>query len=278
MELTVLVDNNTLTDRYLLGEPGLSLFVREGGRRLLFDCGYSDVLCVNAARLDIDLRRIDTVVLSHGHLDHTWGLAHLAAHLTAQAQEGRAVGRPALLAHPEALAQRRADGLAIGALLGKEALEAFFEVRLSAAPVWLTDRLAFLGEIPRRHAWDAGPAIGERDTLDGPVPDVVPDDTALAYVGSEGLVVVTGCAHAGVCNTVDRAREVTGEARVAAVVGGFHLLNAAPDRLDRVAAFLGAAGVAALYPGHCTGLAAKIALTRQVPVHEVGAGLRFSFA
>ena len=89
MRLTVLVDNNTLTDRYLLGEAGLSFLLRDGGSRVLFDCGFSDVVCANAARMGVDLGAVDVVALSHGHLDHTWGLAHLVTHFTVRALEGR---------------------------------------------------------------------------------------------------------------------------------------------------------------------------------------------
>ncbi len=277
MELTVLSDNNTLTDRYFLGEPGLSFHIREGGRRVLFDCGYSDVFCRNAGRAGIDLGALDTVALSHGHLDHTWGLAALLACWAGRAAEGRPVPRPVLVAHPEALAPRFCDGAPIGALLGEAALADFFDVRLTREPLWLSRRLVFLGEIPRRLPFEAGPPIGERRVAGGTVPDDVPDDSALAYLGDGGLVIVTGCSHAGICNIVAHAREVTGEGRLAAVVGGLHLLDPGPGRLEATVDFLRAAGPAALYPCHCTGLAARMALTRAAPVVEVGAGLVLAF-
>lgn len=277
MELTVLVDNTTLIDRYLLGEPGLSFWLRDGDRHILFDCGYSDVLLHNAARLDIDLRRADTVVLSHGHLDHTWGLAHLLMHFTGEATEGRPRPRPRLLAHPLALDPRQADGLAIGSLVGAATLEAFFDPQFSAAPTPVTDRLVFLGAIPRVLDFENVPPIGLRQTPDGPVPDTVPDDTALAYRGDDGLVIVTGCAHAGIGNIVAHAMAVTGEKRLAAVIGGLHLLDAAPTRLEATATYLRRAGLGALHPCHCTDLAAKIALARTLPVREIGVGSRLTF-
>ncbi len=278
MELTVLVDNNTLIDRYLLGEPGLSFYLRDGASRVLFDCGYSDVVRTNAARLDIDLRRLDAVVLSHGHLDHTWGLAALLALFTEAAGEGRPASRPRLAAHPQALDPRRAaDGSAIGALLSPAVLSEFFDLTLTPKPVWLTDRLVLLGEIPRRLAFEAIEAMGQRQTPAGLVPDHLPDDTALAYRGREGLVIVTGCSHAGICNIVAQAREVTGESRLAAIIGGLHLLDPAPDRMAATVDFLRDAGTAALYPCHCTSLAAKMALVRAAPVFEVGVGLKLEF-
>ena len=279
MRLTVLVDNNTLTDRYLLGEPGLSLFLETRDRRVLFDCGYSDVLRVNAARLAVDLRDVDVVALSHGHLDHTWGLAALLSLYAEEQAEGRPLPRPELLAHPEALTHRRMDDMAaIGPLVSRDVLDACFRVRLTREPTPVADRLVFLGEIPRRLDFEAAPPLGERRAGNGFTPDDLPDDTALAYLGAGGLVIVTGCAHAGVCNTVAHAREVTGERRVAAVVGGLHLLApVSAARLAATAAWLGEAGVAALFPCHCTSLAAKMALAAAVPVHETGAGLRLDF-
>lgn len=278
MKLTIVVDNTTLTDRYLLGEPGFSLLLHDGGRRVLFDCGYSDVLCKNADRLGIDLGALDVVVLSHGHLDHTWGLAHLLALYTARACEGRFVARPLLVAHPEALLPKRVSGMFIGSMLSEAALGDHFTMRLTREPLRLTDWLFFLGEIPRRVPFETPAPIGVRLTASGATPDLLPDDSALAYLGEKGLVIITGCAHAGICNTVAHAREVTGEGRVAAIVGGLHLHDATPGRIEAVAAWLADAGVGALYPCHCTGLAATLALSRVLPVSEVGVGLSLPFA
>ncbi|MEA5090401.1 MBL fold metallo-hydrolase [Solidesulfovibrio sp.] len=277
MRLTVLVDNNTLTDRYLLGEAGLSFLLRDGGSRVLFDCGFSDVVCANAARMGIDLGAADVVALSHGHLDHTWGLAHLVTHFTVRALEGRTPGRPLLVAHPEAFATRRLNGMNIGSMVSEATLGDHFTFRLTREPLRLTDWLFFLGEIPRQFPFEATPPMGVRLTPAGAVPDTLPDDTALAYLGEDGLVIVTGCSHAGICNIVAHAREVTGESRVAAIVGGLHLLDASEDRIMAVTDWLADAGVSALYPCHCTGFAATMALAARLPVHEVGVGLALSF-
>ena len=78
MQLTVLVDNNTLIDRYYLGEPGVAYYLEDGDVRILFDVGYSDIFLRNAQALGIDLSRLQQVVLSHGHNDHTRGLLWLS--------------------------------------------------------------------------------------------------------------------------------------------------------------------------------------------------------
>ena len=275
MELTVLADNTTLTDRYLLGEPGLALHLRLPEGDFLLDCGYSDVTRVNATRLGLDLTQLHTIVLSHGHLDHTWGLPYLLALFAEHATEGRPLPRPRLVAHPEALTPRFFEGQPIGSLLSRDILANHFELVLSRKPVALTDRLVFLGEIPRRPGLATPGPVGERRTPDGLVPDTLPDDTALAYRGTDGLVILTGCSHAGIANIVEQARDVTGEDRLTAIIGGLHLLGPAPDGLDATVDALAGTGVTALYPCHCTSLAAKIALNRAAPVFEVGVGSRF---
>jgi 7,8-dihydropterin-6-yl-methyl-4-(beta-D-ribofuranosyl)aminobenzene 5'-phosphate synthase len=279
MKLTVLVDNNSLIDSYFLAEPALSLLIEEPGLRVLFDAGYSDAFLVNARRKGLDLLSLDWVALSHGHLDHTWGLDALIRHSLESASQGMAVSRPRLLAHPQAFLTKRIDGLPeIGMLLTESKLSRHFELVLTGDPVWLSDTLVSLGEIPRSVEFELPRPLGRREEADGPVPDNVPDDTALAHVGADGLTVISGCAHAGICNTVERARRVTGVDRVRTVIGGFHLQNASASRLEATAAYLGGLDLDALYPCHCTDLAAKIALAARCPVREVGSGMEIDFS
>lgn len=274
MKLTVLVDNNTLTDSYFLAEPALSLLIEDTGARVLFDAGYSDAFLTNARRKGLDLLRLDWVALSHGHLDHTWGLDALIRHHLESASQGMAVAKPKLLAHPQAFATRHADALPeIGMLLAEGKLFRHFEPVLATGPVWLTERLVWLGEIPRINDFELSRPMGRREEPSGPVGDHVPDDTALVHLGVDGLTVISGCAHAGICNTVEHARNVTGVDRVRAILGGFHLLDAPAPRLAATADHLARLDLDALYPCHCTDLAAKIALAARCPVREVGAGM-----
>lgn len=278
MQLTVLVDNATLIDRYLLGEPALSILVEDGELRVLFDLGFSDAFLVNADRLGVDLGRIDAVVLSHGHLDHTWGLVPLVRRFAELAWSGREVRRPVLVAHPRLFDHREADGVPeIGSLLCPNVLAHHFELNASREPVWLSERLVFLGEIERRTGYEGCEPVGLRTGPAGEVEDLVPDDSALAWRGRDGLVVVTGCSHSGICNIVEQARRVTGEQRVVDVVGGLHLLDPEPDRLHRTAEYLGGLGLAALHACHCTDLRSKVALAAAAPLAEVGSGLSLCY-
>ena len=153
MKLTVLCDNTTRIDGYYLGEPGASYYLEDGDTRILFDTGYSDVYLRNAEKMGIDLGNITALALSHGHDDHTGGLVHFPV-----------TQRVPLYAHPEVFAPKRIEGKYIGSPLTKEELEKSFELKLTKDPVWLTDKLVFLGEIPRANAYEARYAIGERLT------------------------------------------------------------------------------------------------------------------
>lgn len=281
MKATVLVDNTTLIDRYFLGEPGLSVLIEADGQRVLLDCGYSGVFIENARRMNLDLYHLDWLVLSHGHLDHTWGLTDLAKLYTEASINAVEHRRPTLLAHPRAFETRLADKCPeIGSIMGPDKLARHFGLELDAQPRWLSEHLVWLGEIPRRFGFeDCGPM--ERllvDDAGNTVPDTLVDDSALACVTDQGLVVITGCSHSGICNIVEQAREVTGVSRVADVLGGFHLLDAPEPRLADTATYLGSLGLRALHACHCTDLAAKMALARTCPLVETGSGTMLDYA
>ena len=278
MELTVLVDNHTLIDRYFLGEPGLSLFIQEGDRRILLDVGYSDIFILNAQKMGLDLRHLDYVVLSHGHLDHTWGLVPLIRLFTEAAIEGLPHRRPTIVGHPDLLQTKTLPGLPeIGSILDGLKLARHFPLQLCPTPLALSDRLLFLGEIERRFDFEASEALGQIVTGDDHQPDFLLDDSALAYKSPQGLVIIVGCAHAGICNIVDYARQVCGEDRVLDIIGGLHLLNPTAERLEKTTAYLANLNLQGLHACHCTDLRSKIALAQVALLREVGVGLQLAY-
>jgi 7,8-dihydropterin-6-yl-methyl-4-(beta-D-ribofuranosyl)aminobenzene 5'-phosphate synthase len=278
MELTVLVDNNTLIDRYFLGEPGVSYLLETGGKRVLFDVGYSDAFLTNARKLSIDLRDVDYVVLSHGHMDHTWGLVPLVRLYTEALIEQLPVKKPTLVTHPLTLSARRLGNLPeIGSLLTEEKLSAFFHLQLSREPVWLTERLVFLGEIERSNDFEAREPIGKILEEGVEKDDFLLDDSALAYKSPDGLVVITGCSHAGICNIVEQARKVCGDRRVVDIIGGLHLLNPPAEQLEGTLAYMESLRPHEVHACHCTDLGAKIALSQVVDLQEVGVGLDLEY-
>lgn len=278
MKLTILCDNHTLIDRYFLGEPGLSFLIEDQGKRILFDAGYSDVFLKNAAKGSENLMELDYILLSHGHLDHTWGLVPLIQSYQEAAAEKRPCRIPSLIAHPKALEEKQdEDGAPIGSLLTAEILSRHFPLKLTEDPLQVTENLFFLGEVPRENNFENLHPVGYRMNGNKKEPDHLPDDTALVYKGSEGLVIITGCAHAGICNILDYARKVCGEDRIHAIIGGFHLLSPSPSLLGETLGFLKEARVQSLYPCHCTDLASIFALSQVAPVSQVGAGLVIHF-
>ncbi len=263
MKLTVLMDNHTYIDRYYLGEPAVCYLIEDGGRTILFDAGYSDAFIENAARMEIDLGRVTDVVLSHGHNDHTGGLP---AFIKRFPQTVR------LWAHPNALSPKRYEGLDVGSPMPPDGLPAQVQPRVTANPAVVSEHVLFLGEIPRVHAFERDRAIGQ--TLRGGrwETDDLADDTSLALTLKDGVFVVTGCAHAGICNTVAYAKQATGKDRVLGVLGGFHLFETG-EALEKTIKMLEELGVEKVYPAHCTSLAVKCAFFNAFDAAEVGVGL-----
>ena len=123
MKLSVLMDNNTLIDRYYAGEPGVSYYIDTDGKKILFDTGYSDLFIKNAAGLGIDLTEIDYLVLSHGHIDHTGGLEPLIKLFIHMEFEKLPSGKPELIAHPDTfLSRREGKCLEIGPVINTDYL------------------------------------------------------------------------------------------------------------------------------------------------------------
>jgi 7,8-dihydropterin-6-yl-methyl-4-(beta-D-ribofuranosyl)aminobenzene 5'-phosphate synthase len=280
LTLQVLVDNTTLVDRYFGGEPALSLYLECGGKHILFDTGYSGLLCRNAEKMGIDLFDLDYIVLSHGHIDHTGGLPSLMRLFLEAAIEERPHRVPMVVAHPHCFCPRPMPRFAdAGSPVDEARLAQQFPVTTSRTPVWLTGDLVFLGEIERTMD-DAVPNRQAKRTIitpGGMEPDRVLDDTALAFRSRSGLVIITGCSHAGIANTIRYAQKVCKEPRVRDVIGGFHLKEADRAALSATLACMERVGPAALHPCHCTSLGAKIALAGVTTVGEVGVGSVLEF-
>jgi 7,8-dihydropterin-6-yl-methyl-4-(beta-D-ribofuranosyl)aminobenzene 5'-phosphate synthase len=271
LHITIL--STMLADRGV-GEWGFAALVEADGRRLLFDAGYRpETVLQNARELGIDLSTVTDVVLSHHHGDHTGGLVTLRRELakkTPAALSRIHVGPGIFLSRrcPATAATGASKGSCgrMGADSGGddeanptiavkrelEALGATFIEHASAAEllpgVWVT------GPVPRRFPernWN--PAI-RIVTPGGVVPDSVPEEMSLVIRTEKGLVVLTGCGHAGVVNTAEYARDIAGPGPVYAVVGGLHLFAAKDEALAWTADKLRAAGLVDLLGAHCTGI------------------------
>ena len=276
VRITVLVEN-TAFGRSTRAEHGLALWIEAGPKKVLFDPGQTpEVLFHNAGLLGIDLASADAVVLSHGHYDHTGGLAEVL---------NRAGGIPLFL-HPGALARRfsrKKDGSVheIGVPLPLD--DAFLKARTSSLtwtrkPTSILEEVRVTGPVPRATAYeDAGGNFYLDRTCE--TPDPIEDDQAVFFDTLEGTVVLLGCGHAGVVNTLHHVRDLTGKRSIRAVIGGMHLLNAPTSRLDRTVEELKELGVGLIVPGHCTGARAQALLASEFPDRwePCHVGSRFEF-
>jgi 7,8-dihydropterin-6-yl-methyl-4-(beta-D-ribofuranosyl)aminobenzene 5'-phosphate synthase len=278
MKLTVLIDNNTLIDRYFIGEPGVSYLIREGDKQTIFDVGYSDAFIINAKKMKLDLLQTDFIVFSHGHMDHTWGLDPLLKMYTEAKIEAVPFKKPTLVAHPSVFLTKSIDGLnEIGCTISERKLQQHVELKLSKEPVWLTDKLVFLGEIERLIEFEKMKPVGKIHRTTGMEDDFVVDDTALAYKGDHGLVIITGCSHSGICNIIEYAKKVGGEERVSEVIGGFHLMQPSQQQLKGTTEYFKKLGAKEVHACHCVDLGSKIALAKVANLKEVGVGLSLNY-
>lgn len=264
MKITVLIDNNTLIDNYYQGEPAVSYYIEDNGTTILFDTGYSDLLIKNAKVLNIDLATISTIVLSHGHNDHTRGLKYLINKFP--------LHNTKLVAHPDVFKSRTENGISIGSPLAEKAVARVIDLDLRPTPVQISKNMVFLGEIPVLHEFERRRAIGSITESDGEHKDYVMDDSAIVYKGNTGLFIITGCSHSGICNIVEYAKKVCKENRVAGIIGGFHLFEVSKELQQTINYFIDN-NIKELYPCHCVSFRAKAEIHKYIPIHEVGVGL-----
>lgn len=247
VNISVLVDNRARSG--LLGEHGLSVWIEADGRRVLFDTGQGHALVLNAAVLGIDLTEADTLVLSHGHFDHTGGVAHVlkaAGAIDTYCHPGVVLPRYSIRNRaPRQIQMPGASMVAIDALSQQT-------LHWVQQPMRISELIGVTGPIPRETAFEdtGGPFYLDPG---GRRADAMDDDLALWIETDRGLVVCVGCCHAGVVNTLDYILRLNPGSSIRAVVGGMHLLNASEGRLEQTIAALRAMDPELLVPCHCTG-------------------------
>lgn len=256
----ITVINDNLPGDGCGSEHGLCYLI-ETDIRFLFDTGPSDIILKNIRHCGIDPSGTETIVLSHGHYDHTGGLPFLP-------------GRR-LICHPAALEPkyRKRDGAWNGIPLSADDIREYFMVTESRVPLWLSPDVVFLGEIPRMNDFESKHTAFL--TFSG-ADDFIPDDTGIAIKTDNGLVVVSGCAHSGIVNMVNHAIKVTGIETVAVVMGGFHLKED-DDVTRQTINCLKSLNVQQVYPTHCTAIPARGAFAKHWPLNEVRTGMVFNF-
>lgn len=268
VRVTLVIENNTPSG--LIAEHGFAAWIEAGDECILFDTGQGSALEHNAQALDIDLRRAGTLVLSHGHYDHTGGLPHfLATNTTAPVLYGKGATIRRFSCHPEQAP--RQIGMAPAALEALNALPASRRTEL-ASPHRLFPAIGITGPVPRIATFEdtGGPFYLDENKQH---PDLINDDLSLWFETEKGLVILTGCCHSGLVNTIKHIRKITGIERVTGIIGGLHLLNAGQERVEATLGFLAECRPDFLVPCHCTGTHIAERLQREFGDNVVKTGI-----
>lgn len=247
-KISILVDNNAQEE--LASEHGLSLLIESGGRSVLFDTGQGGALRANAAKMGVELSKLDAIVLSHGHYDHTGGLKDCS-------------GNTPVYCHPLVNAAHFSihDGISKDISMPRHARLALelSDVHMVGKATKICERITISGSIPRKHGWEnaGGPFYIDAK---GVAEDIIPDDMALWIETPGGLVVCLGCCHSGLINTLSYVKELHPKKHIRAVVGGLHLLHANDARLAKTFDALRRFSPDIIVPCHCSGNSAMQAL------------------
>jgi 7,8-dihydropterin-6-yl-methyl-4-(beta-D-ribofuranosyl)aminobenzene 5'-phosphate synthase len=257
VRIITLSENSAQLD--LMGEWGLSVLVETESCKVLLDTGMNKAAVYNADLMGIDLSIVDKIVLSHAHGDHTGGLREVLRRVGKQVE---------LIAHPDIWIPKYVrfgeKNSYVGIPFIREALESLgASFTLSRKPYKISDDIMTTGEVEM---------TTDYETIDGSlfskkgaqmVPDPLADDLALIIRTSEGLALITGCAHRGIINTVRHVQKLTEGEHIHTILGGTHLMVASPERIERTANELKKLGLQRLGVSHCTGFNASMVLARE---------------
>ncbi len=265
MQVYILSDNKVVENRpqNLLGEWGFTALVEVNSEVILFDTGKR-VVNHNAQLLGAPLSKVGKVIISHGHYDHTTGLLDILRILNAE-----------VYLHPHAWLPRYLKEEYIGMPYRKEEVESLARVVEHEGPAEVSKNVWALGEIPRKHK---GGRLNSHIIKDGEkVGDDILDDQALAIKTRDGVVLLLGCCHAGLRNTVGYAEEVTGD-DIKRIVGGTHLISLKDEEVTELGRWLDNK-VDFIAPCHCTGFKAEAILSFLMgeKFTSIGAGSVLSF-
>jgi 7,8-dihydropterin-6-yl-methyl-4-(beta-D-ribofuranosyl)aminobenzene 5'-phosphate synthase len=249
-KVTILSENSVVKAGALIAEHGFSALVERGGEKILFDTGQGYALFHNARIMGLDLGRVRKIVLSHGHDDHTGGLAELLRD-----------GSPRdLYAHPDIFNPRSymvpdASPVPIGIPYTRAYLEGLgARFHLSGKPQDIAPGIMTTGEVARRTRFETGDPTLIVGCEPGGGIDPLLDDLSLVVEGESGLLVLLGCAHAGLINILNHVRGMFPEKPVRAVVGGTHLGFSSEEQMAATIEAIAQMGVGKVGASHCTGL------------------------
>lgn len=250
MKIYILTDNRT-KKRGFIAEHGLSIYIEYENINILFDTGQSDVYCLNAERMGVDLNKVDYVVLSHGHYDHCGGLVHFP----------KSERFPKVYVHECALAKRYAlnsDGKTYREISIPWSPDDYEDIKsslmLTKKNTLITPQIILSGEIPSTLAFEEVPeGFYTEDGMDKSV-DMIKDEQMLIYDTDKGLCIFLGCSHPGIGNCLNYALKQFPGKKIDTLVAGMHLDNVSPLRLQMTIQYMLDLDIRKVIPLHCTGL------------------------
>lgn len=286
LQITILIDNSA-GGMGTVAEAGFSALVDIGytngdRKKILFDTGgFGANLLNNLKALEMDLKGLDCIVFSHGHWDHVWGIPKILPLENPDAF---------LFCHPAALDKKwRQDDegntkiISIHELISPDDLADLIPIQTSSGPKELFPGVFSTGEIPRLNPHEVlskGLSKIYKDGPTGPEVDQIPEDLSLIFkLGDGSIVILTGCCHAGVVNTINHASQIAPFSTIAGVIGGLHLYDAPQSRLDFTVEELRKHTIQEIAACHCTGPRGIHALKNAFPdlFRDVCIGTQFRY-
>ncbi|PIY68952.1 MBL fold metallo-hydrolase [Candidatus Roizmanbacteria bacterium CG_4_10_14_0_8_um_filter_39_9] len=247
MKITLLNENSSgrQNHKLCLAEWGLSVLIEVNGIKILMDTGHTDVYLHNAKQLNINLDSVDYIVLSHNHCDHTGGLRF-----------HKFTSKKKLILHPQILEKIPKDQ--------SNKLKKDFEIVSSVKPLEFSKDIYYLGEVPRKNSFEKGKYLD----------DLILDDSALAIKTNNGVVVISGCSHSGICNICEYAKEITGQ-KLYGVMGGFHLFEKDMNAIQKTVEYFKVEKPKYLLPMHCVDHVAMAQFYNNFPCKKYSSGDTF---
>ena len=268
LKITFLVDNNTVVGKMYRGESGLSMYLEDGDKKILYDAGYSDAFLFNAQRMGIDLTEIDAIVLSHGHFDHTNGLIALMDYFNVRGVDHKID----LICHDDVFNAKEVKGRNFGNIVKEESLELYFNIIKTKEVYPITENLYFLGEIERQFDFEEYVPNGTVYKDGEWVEDMMLDDTAIAYAGKDGVAVIAGCSHSGICNITEASKKATGMDKVTHLIGGLHFLKPSEEKLNGTMEYFKSLDLETIHPCHCVDMHSRFLINQEIPVEQIAVG------
>lgn len=274
VKITTLTENTVPMSKGLIGEHGISFLIETDSNKILFDTGQGLALINNAMVLGVDLKKINTVVLSHGHYDHTGGLKNLLEYNAGFT----------LFAHPESFSNKLAElngkYLPIGSPVDMNLLEKKgVNLRLGEEPSEIAPGIIASGKIPMQTEFENIEPVFFKKYKTKIIPDDLADDQVLIINSEKGIIVLLGCCHRGLINTLNHVTNLIKDKKIFAITGGLHLVNASDSKIKKIIHLLKDFDIKKICVGHCTGTRAILALFNEfkgrVSINTAGNVLKF---